>query len=86
MNIDENRERKEECQRKRNVNGLPASLFLSSFCKYLEKGEKRGSSKSYVNQVHAEQYFEIKRRIIPNYPTFCGKTLKLQLCILFEIL
>ena len=86
MNIDENRERKEECQRKRNVNGLPASLFVSSFCKYLEKGEKRASSKSYVNQVHAEQYFERKRRIIPNYPTFRGKTLKLRLCISFEIL
>ena len=62
------------------------TVCIFFFCKYLEKGEKRASSKSYVNQVHAEQYFEIKRRIIPNYPTFRGKTLKLQLCILFEIL
>ena len=75
MNIDENRERKEECQRKRNVNGFSASMLLSSFCKCLEK-EKKAGCKSSVNQVHAEQCFEIKRRIIPNYPTFRGKTLK----------
>ena len=41
MNIDENRERKEECQRKRNVNGLPASLFVSFFFANISKKEKK---------------------------------------------